>query len=98
MKGVILAATLLIVALGRAAAAEEQLIFDYEAVRACLGDAEKFCKGIALGQGWITACITQNASKLTPGCADALARIVAGQSQPPSIEDGSRPLVGQRQH
>jgi hypothetical protein len=96
MKGMILAAITLVVALGQAAAAEEQLIFDYDAIVACLGDAENFCKGIALGEGRIATCIKQNASKLTPGCAEALARIVAEQSQP--VEDGSRPLPGQRRH
>jgi len=39
----ILAALVLVVALGQAAAAEEQLIFDYDAVVACLDDAGKLC-------------------------------------------------------
>ena len=78
----ILAAFVFVVALGQAAAAQEQLIFDYDAVRACLDDAEKLCKGITLGEGRIEACIKQNASKLTPSCAEAFARIVAQQSQP----------------
>jgi hypothetical protein len=82
MKRMILAAIVLVVALEQAAATEEQLIFDYEAIVACQSDAEKFCKGIALGEGRIAACIKQNVLKLTPGCAEALARIVAQQSQP----------------
>jgi hypothetical protein len=85
MKRTILTAIALGVALGQAAAAQKQLIFDYDAVVACLEDAQKFCKGVALGEGRIEACITQNASKVTPACADALARLVAqqsGQSQP----------------
>ena len=82
MKRMIFAAIALIVAFEQAAAAEEQLIFDYDAVVACLSDAEKLCKGVALGEGRIEACIKQNASKLTPRCAEALARIVAQQSRP----------------
>ena len=83
MKEMTLALIVLVVALGQAAAAEEQLIFDYDAVVACLSDAEKLCKGVALGEGRIEACIKQNASNLTPRCAEALARIVAQQSRPP---------------
>ena len=82
MTRMIFAEIALVVALGQAAAAEEQLIFDYDAVVACLGDAEKFCKGVALGEGRIAACIKLNASKLTPRCAEALTRIIAQQSQP----------------
>ena len=82
MKGMTLALIVLVVALGQAAAAEEQLVFDYDAVVACLSDAEKLCKGVVLGEGRIEACIKQNASKLTPRCAEAFARIVAQQSRP----------------
>ena len=72
----------LVVALGQTAAAEEQLIFDYDAVVACLDDADKLCKGVTAGEGRIEACIKQNAAKLAPRCAKELARIVAQQSQP----------------
>ena len=82
MKRMIFAAIALVVALGQAAAAQKQLIFDYDAVVACLEDAQKFCKGVALGEGRIAACIKENALELTPRCAAALARIVAQQSQP----------------
>ncbi len=79
MKRMILVA--LVVTLGRAAAAEEQLIFDYDAVVACLDDADKLCKGVALGEGRIEACIKQNAAKLALRCAKELALLVAQQSQ-----------------
>lgn len=82
MKRVIFTAMLLAVAFGQAAAGEEQLIFDYDAIVACLGDIEKFCKDVALGEGRIAACIMQNESKLTPQCAEAVARIKAQQSLP----------------
>ena len=82
MKRMTLSVIVLVVALGQAPAAEEQLIFDYDAVVACLSDAEKLCKGVVLGEGRIEVCIKQNASKLTTRCAEALARIVAQQSRP----------------
>jgi hypothetical protein len=56
---------------------------DYDSVVACLGDIEQFCKGVVPGEGRIKACIKQNVSRLTPGCAEALARVVAQQSQLP---------------
>jgi hypothetical protein len=39
--------------------------------------ADKLCKGVALGEGRVEACIKQNAAKLAPRCAKELARIVA---------------------
>jgi hypothetical protein len=79
MKRMIL---VLVIALGPGATAQEQLIFDYDAVIACLPDAETLCKGVAVGAGRIEACIKENASKLTLPCAKALARMIALQSRP----------------
>lgn len=83
MKRMILAVIALVAALGQAAVAQERLMVDYESIAACLGDIEQFCKGVTPGEGRIKACIKQNVSKLTPGCAEALARVIAQQSQAP---------------
>ncbi len=43
-----------------------------QAMRACRGDAQKFCKGVQPGEGRIVACLKQHQSDLSQGCANAL--------------------------
>jgi hypothetical protein len=88
MKRMIL---VLVVVLGHTATAQEQLIFDYDAVAACLPDSETLCKGIAIGAGRIETCIKENASKLSPPCAEALARMIAQQSRPSPVDASPSP-------
>ena len=40
---------------------------------ACMGDYEKFCKGIVPGGGRIIACLAKESDKLTPACKKVLA-------------------------
>ena len=40
---------------------------------ACLGDYEKFCKGVMPGGGRIIACLAKENEKLTPACQKVLA-------------------------
>ena len=40
---------------------------------ACMGDYEKFCKGVAPGGGRIIACLAQSSDKLTPDCKKVVA-------------------------
>lgn len=39
---------------------------------ACMGDYEKFCKGVAPGGGRIIACLSKSSDKLTPECKKVL--------------------------
>lgn len=39
-----------------------------EFVQACKTDAEKFCKGVAPGQGRILRCLKENEAQLSPDC------------------------------
>ncbi len=39
---------------------------------ACMGDYEKFCKGVAPGGGRIIACLSKSSDKLTPDCKKVL--------------------------
>lgn len=39
---------------------------------ACMGDYEKYCKGVAPGGGRIIACLAKESSKLTPACKTVL--------------------------
>ncbi len=39
---------------------------------ACMGDYEKFCKGVAPGGGRIIACLAKESDKLTPACKKVL--------------------------
>lgn len=39
---------------------------------ACMGDYEKFCKGVAPGGGRIIACLSKSSDKLTPDCKRVL--------------------------
>ena len=40
---------------------------------ACMGDYEKFCKGVAPGGGRIIACLARESDKITPACKKVLA-------------------------
>jgi hypothetical protein len=40
---------------------------------ACMGDYEKFCKGVMPGGGRIIACLAKENEKLTPACQKVLA-------------------------
>lgn len=39
---------------------------------ACMGDYEKFCKGVAPGGGRIAACLSKSSDKLTAECKKVL--------------------------
>ncbi|MDO8979670.1 MAG: cysteine rich repeat-containing protein [Afipia sp.] len=39
---------------------------------ACMGDYEKFCKGVAPGGGRVIACLSKSSDKLTPDCKRVL--------------------------
>ena len=58
--------------------------------RACRSDAKKFCEGIKPGEGRIIACLKENLSKLTPACAEKLAKAPKnGQAQEKEPDAGS---------
>lgn len=40
---------------------------------ACMGDYEKFCKGVVPGGGRIIACLAKESDKITPACKKVLA-------------------------
>lgn len=40
---------------------------------ACMGDYEKFCKGVEPGGGRIIACLSKSSDKLTANCKKVLA-------------------------
>jgi hypothetical protein len=40
---------------------------------ACMGDYEKFCKGVAPGGGRIMACLAKEGDKISPACKKVLA-------------------------
>ena len=44
---------------------------------ACMGDYEKYCKGVAPGGGRIMQCIANRAADLSPACRDVLAPFAA---------------------
>lgn len=39
---------------------------------ACMGDYEKYCKGVTPGSGRIIACLAKESDKITPACKKAL--------------------------
>jgi hypothetical protein len=39
---------------------------------ACMGDYEKFCKGVTPGGGRIIACLAKESDKITPACKKVL--------------------------
>lgn len=64
--------TILIVALlGLSGAAYAQDLM-VEQRSACMGDYEKFCKGVAPGGGRVIACLSKSSDKLTPECKKVL--------------------------
>ena len=40
---------------------------------ACMGDYQKYCKGVQPGGGRIIACLAKESDKLTPACKKVLA-------------------------
>lgn len=46
---------------------------------ACMGDYEKFCKGVMPGGGRIIACLNKEADKITPACKKVLAEAESGK-------------------
>ncbi|WP_076864112.1 cysteine rich repeat-containing protein [Bradyrhizobium mercantei] len=40
---------------------------------ACMGDYEKYCKGVEPGGGRIIACLAKQSDKLAPACKKVLA-------------------------
>jgi len=69
MLRTILAATALL-CMSQAAFAQEMTA---EQRSACMGDYEKYCKGVAPGGGRIIACLAKESDKLTPACKKVLA-------------------------
>lgn len=43
-----------------------------EAVRACRGDVQKFCKDVKPGEGRIVQCLQQHQGELSQGCAASI--------------------------
>ena len=39
---------------------------------ACMGDYEKYCKGVTPGGGRIIACLAKESDKITPACKKVL--------------------------
>jgi hypothetical protein len=40
---------------------------------ACMGDYERYCKGVKPGEGRIIACLSKENEKLSPACKKVLA-------------------------
>jgi cysteine rich repeat protein len=55
--------------LSQAASAQE---LTAEQRSACMGDYEKYCKGVAPGGGRIIACLAKESDKITPACKKVL--------------------------
>src|SRR5215475_11475319 len=68
LRAIITATTLLCIS--QAAFAQEMTA---EQRNACMGDYEKYCKGVAPGGGRIIACLAKESDKLTPACKKVLA-------------------------
>jgi hypothetical protein len=69
MLRTILAATALL-CMSQAAFAQEMTA---EQRSACMGDYEKYCKGVTPGGGRIIACLAKESDKITPACKKVLA-------------------------
>jgi hypothetical protein len=69
MLRTILTATALL-CLSQAAFAQEMTA---EQRSACMGDYEKYCKGVTPGGGRIIACLAKESDKITPACKKVLA-------------------------
>ena len=50
--------------------------------RACAGDIDRLCHGVAPGQGRIKACMRSHFRDLSPGCFDALLHAIAAEREP----------------
>jgi hypothetical protein len=59
-----------VLCLSQAASAQEMTA---EQRSACMGDYEKYCKGVAPGGGRIIACLAKESDKITPACKKVLA-------------------------
>ena len=68
MLRTILTATILL-CMSHAAFAQEMTA---EQRSACMGDYEKYCKGVAPGGGRIIACLAKESDKITPACKKVL--------------------------
>ena len=68
MLRTILAATALL-CMSQTAFAQEMTA---EQRSACMGDYEKYCKGVAPGGGRIIACLAKESDKITPACKKVL--------------------------
>ena len=68
LRAILTATTLLCIS--QAAFAQEMTA---EQRNACMGDYEKYCKGVAPGGGRIIACLAKENDKLTPACKKVLA-------------------------
>src|ERR1044072_9046364 len=68
LRAILTAITVLCVT--QAASAQE---LTAEQRSACMGDYEKYCKGVAPGGGRIIACLAKKNDKLTPACKKVLA-------------------------
>ena len=64
MLRTILTATALL-CLAQAASAQEMTAAQRDA---CMGDYEKYCKGVTPGGGRIIACLAKESYKVTPAC------------------------------
>ncbi len=67
MLRTILAAAVL--CLSQAASAQEMTAAQRDA---CMGDYEKYCKGVTPGGGRIIACLAKESDKITPACKKVL--------------------------
>ena len=68
LRAIFTATTLLCIS--QAAFAQEMTA---EQRSACMGDYEKYCKGVAPGGGRIIACLAKETDKLSPACKKVLA-------------------------
>ena len=62
LRTILTAAALL--CLSQAASAQEMTAAQRDA---CMGDYEKYCKGVTPGGGRIIACLAKESDKITPG-------------------------------
>jgi hypothetical protein len=67
MLRTILAAAVLCIS--QAASAQEMTAAQRDA---CMGDYEKYCKGVTPGGGRIIACLAKESDKITPACKKVL--------------------------
>ena len=59
-----------VLCMSQAASAQE---LTAEQRSACMGDYEKYCKGVTPGGGRIIACLAKESDKITPACKKVLA-------------------------